>query len=117
MLKQTKEIPPIESFFSSLTNSSISAEDHEFAKIVYETFDCQSLWDYSKVYALSDSFLLYEAVSACRKTFMSKFGLDICYYISLAQYSWDAMLKITGARIELLTDIEQVLFLEQNLRG
>ncbi len=38
-------------------------------------------------------------------------------YISLPQLSYDLMLKQTGVTLELMTDIDQILFVEQNIRG
>ena len=38
-------------------------------------------------------------------------------YISTPQLSYDMMLKVTKVEIELLTDIDQILFIEQNIRG
>jgi len=31
--------------------------------------------------------------------------------------SWDAMLKMTGVNLELMTDINQLLFIEKGIRG
>ena len=31
--------------------------------------------------------------------------------------SWDAMLKMTGTELELISDIEMLLFIEKGMRG
>lgn len=117
LLEETKGLPDIGHFYSSLTNSTISETDYEHAKNVYTTFGCTSLLSYTKVYCETDVYLLCEVISACRKTFLNKFGLDMVFYISLPALAWDAMLLKTKARIELLTDIEMCLLLEQDLKG
>lgn len=38
-------------------------------------------------------------------------------YISLPQLSFDIMLRKTGVRLELMRDIDQILFVENNIRG
>ena len=44
------ELPPIEKFYSSLTDSNISAEDYEHAIKVWNTFKCKTLGDYHDLY-------------------------------------------------------------------
>jgi hypothetical protein len=39
------------------------------------------------------------------------------HYISTPMLAFDAMLKLTKVKLELLTDIDQILFIEQNIKG
>ena len=48
---------------------------------------------------------------------IDSYGLDPTYYYTLPGYTWDAMLKYTGIRCELLTDIDMVMFVERGIRG
>ena len=43
---------------------------------------------------------------------MEKYGLDPSYYVTAAHLAYDAMLKVTWAEIELLTDPDMYLFFE-----
>ena len=43
--------------------------------------------------------------------------LDPCHYFSSPGLSWDAMLKMTGMRLEKIVDIDMYLFIEKGLRG
>jgi hypothetical protein len=45
------------------------------------------------------------------------FILLFSHYISTPQLAFDCMLKSTKVEIEVLTDIDKILFVEQNLRG
>ncbi|XP_067215244.1 uncharacterized protein [Linepithema humile] len=45
------------------------------------------------------------------------YGLDPAQYYTLPGYTWDAMLKHTGIKFELLTDIDMVMFVERGIRG
>ena len=44
-------------------------------------------------------------------------GLDPCHYFSSPGLSWDAMLKMTGVKLEKISDIDKYLFIEKGLRG
>ncbi|XP_011883678.1 PREDICTED: uncharacterized protein LOC105570839, partial [Vollenhovia emeryi] len=48
---------------------------------------------------------------------MRSYDLDPAHYYTLPGYTWDAMLKYTGVRFELLTDIDMLLFVERGVRG
>ena len=45
------------------------------------------------------------------------YELDPAHYFTLPNFAWDAMLKKTGVKLELLTDYDQYLMVEQGLRG
>lgn len=110
-------LPDISKFFSSLYNSTISAEDYNHAKTVFREFNCKTLQDYCELYCKLDVALLAEIIFNFRFEILSDIGLDICWYISLPQLAMDSMLKITKINIELLTDINDILMVEQNIRG
>ena len=50
ILQETKQIPDIKHFYSSLTNSNITEEEHELAKTVFDEFKCQNMVDYTELY-------------------------------------------------------------------
>ena len=45
------------------------------------------------------------------------YDLDPCHYFSIPGLAWDAMLKMTGARLKLFDDIDIHLFIEKGMRG
>ena len=45
------------------------------------------------------------------------YGLDPCHYFSSPGLSWDAMLKMTGVKLERISDIDKYSFIEKGLRG
>ena len=47
---------------------------------------------------------------------MKYYGLDPCHYFSSPGLSWDAMLKMTGIKLEKISDIDQYLFIEKGTR-
>ena len=50
-------------------------------------------------------------------TCLKFYKLDPCHYFSSPGLSWDAMLKMTGMRLEKIVDIDMYLFIEKGLRG
>jgi hypothetical protein len=116
-LSNCHEFPSIDKFFSVLTNSGISEEDYEHGKKVYNMLNCSSMLDYMEKYCLSDTILLAEVVLKFRLQILEQFELDCSNYISLPALAFDAMFRQTNAEIELITDMDQLLFFESNLRG
>ena len=49
-------------------------------------------------------------------TCLKYYGLDPCHYFSSPGLSWDAMLKMTGIKLEKISDIDKYLFIEKGLR-
>lgn len=116
-LRQTRKIPAKRHFFSSLTNSNVSDEDYAHSKKVFKVFSCKDLVEYTELYCATDVGILAEVVTQFRKLVQHNFDLDCCHYISTPQMAFDCMLRLTKVEIELLHDVDQILFIEQNIRG
>ncbi|XP_077272782.1 uncharacterized protein LOC143903198 [Temnothorax americanus] len=115
-LRET-DLPPREVFYSSLTDETASESDYEHATRVWRRFRVRDLGEYSDLYLKTDVLLLADIFENFRDTCMASYGLDPTYYYTLPRYTWDAMLRYTGVRFELLTDIDMVLFVERGIRG
>ena len=48
---------------------------------------------------------------------MKTYGLDPMHYYTTPGFTWDAMLKYTKVELQLLDDIDMVLFIEKGIRG
>ena len=116
-LRKTCGIPAKKHFFSTLTNSNVSDEDYAHSQTVFKAFKCKNLISYTELYCKMDVAILAEVVTQFRKLVLHNFSLDCCRYISTPQLAFDCMLKMTGVEIELLHNIDQILFIEQNIRG
>ncbi|KAL6429482.1 hypothetical protein ACFW04_008266 [Cataglyphis niger] len=115
-LRETR-LPPREAFHSSLTGDTVSDSDYERAIRVWERFRIETLGEYSDLYLKTDVLLLADVFENFRDACMRSYGLDPAHYYTLPGYTWDAMLKYTGVRFELLTDIDMVMFVERGIRG
>ena len=47
---------------------------------------------------------------------LKDYGLDPCHYFSSPGLAWDAILKMTGIKLEKINDIDMYLFLEKGMR-
>ena len=50
-------------------------------------------------------------------TCLDHYGLDPCHYFSSPGLSWDAMLKMTKIELDLISDIDEHLFIEKVMTG
>ncbi|HYS61174.1 MAG TPA: hypothetical protein VEM27_11320, partial [Gemmatimonadales bacterium] len=112
-----RALPPYSAFYSSLDKKNITEEEYNFAQKAWSVFKCSTLADYVTVYCKIDVLLLVDVFIEFRKKCMETYQLDVCQFFSLPGYTLQAMLKCTKIELELLTDIDQILFLERALRG
>ena len=45
------------------------------------------------------------------------YGLDPVYFLSAPELAWQACLKTTGVKLELITDVDMLLMIEKGIRG
>ena len=64
-----------------------------------------------------DVLLLVDVIEKFIDTGLKFYGLDPCHYFSFPGLSWDAMLKMTGVKLQKTSDIDKYLFIEKGLNG
>ncbi|KAL9974074.1 hypothetical protein ACROYT_G011073 [Oculina patagonica] len=115
--KFNEGLPTKEDFYSILNNEHISDKDYKHVRNVCKTFKLKTMGEYHDLYLQSDVLLLADVFENFRKTCFKYYGLDPCWYFSSPNLSWDAMLKMTGIKLELMTDIDMYQFIEKGMRG
>ena len=50
-------------------------------------------------------------------TCLKFYKLDPCHYFSSSGFSWDVMLKMTGVKLEKISNIDMYLFIDEGQRG
>jgi len=111
------ELPPVEAFYSKLADENVTAEEYIRAEEVWSVFEMKTMHDYHDLYLKTDVLLLADVFETFRNVSFQKYGLDCMHYITLSSFSWLAMLKFTGVKLELFTEPEQLLFVERGVRG
>ena len=115
-LKETK-LPPREAFYSRLNIEGISDEDYEHARKVWETFEMKTLGDYHNLYNQVDVLLLADVFENFRDICIKNHNLNPAHYYTAPGLAWDAALKVTEVKLELLSDIDMLLMVEKGIRG
>ena len=75
------------------------------------------LKDYHELYNKTDVLLLADVFENFRDICKKIYKLDPAHYFTAPGLSWDACLKMTGVRLELLTDVDMLLMVEEGIRG
>ena len=114
--EETK-LPTKDSFYSILNDEHIKDESYKHAQNVWNKFKIATMGDYHDLYLKSDVLLLVDVFENFRKTCMQYYKLDPCHYFTSPGLSWDAMLKMTDIKLELMTDIDMFQFIEKGMRG
>lgn len=114
---EENELPSRENFYSKLNDENISESDYQHACNIWRRFNISTLADYSDFYLQTDVLLLADIFENFRASCFASYGLDALHYFTAPGLSFDAMLKITRVKLELIRDPEMLLFVEKGIRG
>ena len=110
-------LPSKKDFYSSLTEESITDADYKHAQTMWVKAGCKTLGDLCDFYVKTDVLLLACVMENFRDVCLKYYKLDPFHFVSLPGFSFEACLKFTNAKLELLTDPEMYLFIESGIRG
>ena len=94
----------------------ITAVDYAHTKRVYEDFEIKTSERYHHLHVQSDTFLLADVYGNFRNMFLELYELDPAKFIPVPGFSWQAPLKNTKVKLDLLTDIDMLLMVEKGIR-
>lgn len=112
-------LPAQADFYSQLGEEGIADADYTRAQAVWTEAGCASFYDYLSLYLKTDVTLLADVFEAFRVMCLTNYGLDPCHYFTAPGFSWDAMLKMTGAEIECFKDgeLDMLQLVQSGMRG
>ena len=91
----------------------VSYKDYLTYKKNWNTFSMKNMSHYHDHHLKNDVLLLADVFEKFIDTCLKFYGLDPCHHFSSVGLSWDAMLKITGMRLEKIVDIDMYLFIKK----
>ena len=91
--------------------------DYRHGNNVFKGFKLENLGDYYDLYVQSDTLLLADVFENFRNMCIKVCGLDPAHFVSLPGLTWQACLKKTNIELELLTDYDMLLMVEEGIRG
>ena len=87
----------------------ITDADYMPAKRVCKEFEIRNLGEYHDLYLKSDTLLLADVLENFRKMCLKIYYLDPVKFLSAPELAWQAALKKTEVKLELLTNIDMLL--------
>ena len=115
-LKDTKP-PPQKAFYSKLKGKKINDYNYKHVLNVWKTWKMKTFKEYLELYNITDVLLLADVFENFRDICLKNYGLDPVHYYTAPGLAWDAMLKMTKIKLELLSDIDMLLMIEKGIRG
>ena len=94
----------------------ISGIDYRHAKKAFDKFCIKKLGEYHDLYVQSDTLLLADVFENFRDMCIKVYGLDPAYFLSAPGLGWQACLKKTGVKLELINDVDMLLMIEKGIR-
>ena len=96
-------LPEKGEFYSNLNMEDVTDADYMHTKRVCKGFGIKSLGEYHDLYLKGDTLLLADVF---RKICLKIYHLDPVKFLSVPVLAWQAALKGTEVKLELLTDID-----------
>ena len=78
--------------------------DYRHGNNVFTRFKLKNLGEYHNLYIQSDTLLLADVFENFRNMCLEVYKLDPAHFLSLPGLAWQACLKKTNIKLELLTD-------------
>ena len=96
---------------------NITDIDYRHEMGVFKEFKINNLGDYHDLYFQSDTLLLADIFENFRNVSLKTYELDPAYFVSLPGFAWHACLKIMRVKLELITNINMLLMIEDGMHG
>ena len=89
----------------------ITDVDFRDGKTVFGYLINNNLGDYHDLYVQSDTLLLVDVFENFRSMCIKVYKLDPAHFLSQTRLAWQACLKKTEVKLELLTDVDMLLMI------
>ena len=110
-------LPSKEDSYSNLNMEDICDIDYRHVNNVFKVFKLENLGNYHDLYVQSDTLLLADVFNNFRDMCIKEYELDPAHFLSLPGLAWQACLNKTNIELELLTNYDMLLMVEEGIRG
>ena len=83
----------------------------------WDVLEIKNRGEYHDLYVQSDTLLLSDVFENFRNKCLEIYELDPIYFVSAPGLAWQACLKKTEVKLELITDYDMLLMIEKGIRG
>ena len=111
------ELPSQADFLNKLSGDACSDVDYAHAVRVWDVFNCETLGDYHDVYLQLDVLLLTDFFEKFRKTCLNYYRLDPVHYYTTPGLAWDASLRMSKVKLELIVEKDIYNLIDTSIRG
>ena len=110
-------LPNKEAFYNNLNMEDITDADYRHANKVFKGFKLKNLGECHDLYVQSDTLLFGDVFENFRNMCVKVNELDPAHFLTAPGLAWQACLKKTDVELELLTDPNMLLMVEEGIRG
>ena len=110
-------LPNKEAFYSNVNVEDITDTDYRQANKVFKEFKLEHLGEYHDLYVQSDTLLLADVFENFRSMCIKVYELDPAHFLTAPGIAWQACLKKTNVKLELSTNFNMLLMVEERIRG
>ena len=114
--KFKEKLPGKEKFYSSLTGKKNTGKEYDHVLKVWSKFEMKTMKDCHDLYFKMWPLLLGDVFEKFINKSLKNYGLCRSH-LSAPGLNWDAMLKMTKVKLELVSDPGMYIFLEEGTRG
>ena len=107
-------LPNKEAFYSDLNMEDITDADYRHANKV---FKLKNLGENHDLYTQSDTLLFADVFENFRNMCIKVYELGTAHFLTAPGLAWQVCLKKTDVELELLTDPNMLLMVEEGIRG
>ena len=90
--------------------------NYRHANNAFKKFKLKNLGEYHNLYVQSDTLLLADAFENFRIMCIKVYKLDPAHFLSAPGLAWQACLKKTKVKLELLANVDMLLMVEEGIR-
>ena len=99
-------MPETENFYSHLNIKDVTDADYARAERICKDFEIKKLGEYHDLYVQNNTLLLADLFENFRNMSLIIYKLDSAKFLSAPGLAWQAVLKKTKVKLDLLTDID-----------